>query len=515
MTTEENANGTANQSIATQPTPDISKAIAFPYVDSVLRMKEYEYYTNLFMGDHFTAFNVKIQDEKFTKAYKQLRYVKANFAGLISKILADMLFSEPIKVTAHDGDQDWINNLWYENNMDVQCYESAMGNSALGDALFKIRSGPREPGQAENTVIIEDITPTIYFPNVDGFNVRSMPDKQELAWTFKRNGKKYLRKEVHIPGYIYNFCYEMQEDKIMQMVPLATTGLTDLIPIEKTGITKSLIVHVPNWKTGNRYFGISDYYDLDSIFFAINNRMTSIDNILDKHSDPILMVPPGVIDEHGNVNKKALGVMEVEQGEGEPKYIVWDASLENAFKETEKLMEFMYLTAEISPDILGLGQGVTDSGRALKFKLMRTIAKAQRKKLYYDRAIKEVLYIAQLFAKANGIPVKGKTLSKPPVVPDIDWKDGLPIDNKEQLENETMAVDGGFTSKKAAIMRIYGIDEDSADKLLEEIKAEGAIDMPKTGFGSGGNPFGAKDNTGMTPEEIAKQKADEAAKLKK
>jgi hypothetical protein len=61
-------------------------------------------------------------------------------------------------------------------------------------------------------------------------------------------------------------------------------------------------------------------------------------------------------------------------------------------------------------------------------------------------------------------------------------------------------------------MRIYGIDEDSAEKLLEEIKEEGAIEMPKTGFGSG-NPFEKKPM--MTPEELAKQKEDAAGKLKK
>jgi hypothetical protein len=453
----------------------------FPYLDAKLRLQDYDYFSKLFLGDHFTAFNVRIDDERWTRTYRKLRYVKANFAGLLSKILADMLFSEPVRVIAPDGDQKFIDSLWYENKMDVQCYESALSNSALGDAVFKIRVGKRNPADSESTVIIEDITPTIYFPQVDPFNARAIPEKQELAWVFKKDGKEYLRKEIHTAGFIQNEVYAIQDGRIGAIQPLSIIGLDNAKQLEKTNIDYQLIVHIPNWKIGNMYFGLSDYYDLDSIFYAINNRLTSIDNILDKHSDPILMVPPGVLDEKGQVNKKALGVIEVQEGENQkPEYIVWDASLENGFKEIEKLMEFFYITAEISPDALGMGQGMSDSGRALKFKLMRTIAKAARKKLYYDRAIKEIIYIAQLVAKANNVKVAGQLLKDDPVVPEIDWADGLPIDQKEQLENETSAIDAGLTTKKDAIMRIYSVDEETAEEILEDIKDENGIDMPKT-----------------------------------
>lgn len=479
-------NSQNNQALQTRET--------FPYVDSKLRLQDYDYFSKLFIGDHFTAFNIRIDDERYTKAYRRLRYVKANIAGLISKILADMLFSEPLRIIAPEGDQAYVDKLWYENKMDTQCYESALSNSALGDAVFKLRIGKRHPADAKTTIIIEDITPTIYYPKIDPFNVRAEPETHELAWIFKKGESEYLRKEIHSAGYIRNEVYLMQEGKIGAIQPLSIIGLENSKVTEETRIDRPLIVHVPNWKLGNMFFGISDYYDLDSLFFAINNRLTSVDNILDKHSDPILMVPQGVLDEKGHVNKKALGVIEVQEGENQkPEYIVWDASLENAFKEVEKLLEFLYMTAEISPDILGLGEGVSDSGRALKFKLMRTIAKAARKKLYYDHALKEVMYIAQLLGKAWGIEMDGKTLQKEPVVPEIDWKDGLPIDQKEQLENETAAIDAGLTSKKSSIMRLYDVNEESAEEMLDEIKEEDAVAMPKPSFGG---EFGGAGSTG-------------------
>lgn len=452
-------------------TPKPNAIGMFPNEKERMRLDDYEYYRKLFLGKHFEAFRIKIDDVRYNRAYARLRYLVVNFAGLLSKIMADMLFSEPPTIKVPNGDQEWVDNFWRENKMDIQCYESALGNSYQGDALFKLRAGPRN-AEEESTVICEDINPKLYFPDIDGFNVRAEPKKIELKWTFTYGDKLYLRVESHEPGKIYNKIYEMQGDRIIIEVAPSVVGL-DLQAEENTNIDDPLVIHVPNWKTGDRHFGLSDYHDLDYLFYALNNRLSKIDNILDKHGDPILMVPQGVIDEKGQVNKKALGVIEIKEGEnGKPEYIVWDASLQSAFTEVEKLVDFLYLTAEISPDILGLGQGTSDSGRALKFKLMRTIAKTQRKRLYYDQAIKELIYRAQVFAKANNLTVNGKVLQKEPVKPEIEWKDGLPIDDTELQDKLIQAIDAGIKSKKDVVMELEGVDEKNAEIKLQEIEDE-------------------------------------------
>lgn len=473
----------------------------FPYAGSEQRLYDYDYYMRLLLGDHFSAFNIKIDNEDYNRAYAKMRYVKVNFAGIVSKVVSDMLFSEPI-IVKDEENQDFIDAFWQENKMDMQLLESALGNSALGDALFKLRVGKRQQTDKESTIIAEDITPKIYFPEIDGFNVRAVPKQQELAWTFKSGDKTYLRQEIHMPQLIKNNVYEMEGNKIMAKVGLGVLGIPDLKDEVATGIDDFMIVHVANWKTGDRFFGISDYYDMDNLFYALNHRMSQIDNILDKHGDPILMTPPGVLDKNGNVNRKALGVIEVKDGDQKPEYIVWDASLDNAFKYIEKLVEFMYLVGEISPDVLGLGEGVSDSGRALKFKLMRTIAKVARKKVYYDQAIKQIIYVAEKLAVAHNLKIGGVAFKGEPKYPEIQWADGLPIDISETIETETKAIDAGLTSKRDAIMRTYQVDEDTADEMVKNIKDETAIEMPKTDVG--GSFFGKKnENTDQ------KQQADD------
>lgn len=477
-----------------------AESVAFPYPDSTQRLLNYSYFENLFFGDHFEAFNLKINNHQFGKQYSKLRYVMVNFAGLVSKICADMLFSEPITIKMPEGgDQDYVEALAKTNKLNTQLYESALSNSYNGDAVFKVRVGKRHPNDEKSSVIIEDITPRIYFPKLDPFNVRSEPLQKELAWLFNVGTKQYLRKEIHEPGKIINKVFEMHEGKIGNEASLDLLNAGQLPEEVDTKIPESLIIHIPNWKVGSRWEGVSDYYDLDSLFFAINNRMTKVDNVLDKHTDPILMVPPGVLDEDGRVQKKSMQVIEIGEGEnGKPEYIVWDASLENAFKEIEKLVEFMYMIGEVSPDVLGLGEGVSDSGRALKFKLMRTIAKVARKKLYYYTGIQQVLYVAQLMGKAWGVEADGKLIKGEAMRPDLVFADGLPADDTELLENESKAIDIGITSKKDSIMRVYGVDEQTAEERLKEIEKEKPkIELPKMNLG--GEP---EDPNNKPPKEL-------------
>ena len=467
-----------------------SKPDRFPYTDDdTNRLADYNYFYQLFEGAHFEAFKQKIKNEHFNKAYAKLKYIYVNFAGMISRIVADMLFGEPVKPKVENPElQAWLEDLWKENFLDILLYESALDNSARGDELFKIRVDKRTQSE-DPTVLVETAPASIYFPHIDGFNISKEPDVKELAWVVMVDKDQYLRREIHERGMIYNEVYKMKGSKVEGRAALSVLGIPGLIDQQATNIDRHLLVHIPNWKTRSRHFGYSDYNDLDALFYAINNRITKVDNVLDKHTDPILMVPPGVIDEKGKVKKDAR-VIEMGEGEdGKPEYIVWDASLENAFKEIEKLVEFIYMIGEVSPDVLGLGKGQSDSGRALKFKLMRTIAKVNRKKLYYDRAIKEALYVSQLLAKQWNAKVGGKNFSWEPEMPELVWQDGLPVDESELIENESKAIDAGITSQKAAVMKVHGIDEDNAEQMIKEIDKEKEVQMPETFSKNNTNPF--------------------------
>lgn len=489
--------GNTNKTFSSNNQAGANDFLKFPSDFDKARLQRYAQNDKLFRGDHFNAFSLRINDPKWTKDYYILKYVAANFAGLISKVCADMLFSEPIKIDTDDGDQEWLEQVIRQNKLHTQFYESALANSRHGDAVFKIRSGILNPGDEVPTVIIEDISPSVYFPVLNNSNVREEPKTVDIAWTVSIGNKQYLRKETHSPGKITNSLWLMDGEQIKSEVDISLLGDNGLEPEQSTNINESLIVHVPNWRDGSTFYGYDDYSDLMSLFYAINNRMTKGENILDKHSDPILALPEGVLDEEGKVRKESFHMFEIpSDGVGspvKPEYIVWNASLDPAFKQIEKLVEMLYMFSETSPDAFGMGNGQSDSGRALRYKMMRTIAKVARKKLYYDTAIKQVLFVAQKFAQANKIPLTdGSFLTKEPVFPEIIWQDGLPIDDREVIENEEMRLASGTQTVVDAIKNIDNIDEEAAQKKYAAILAESAVDVPTSA------PKSTANNNDMT-----------------
>lgn len=458
--------------------------LTFPKRADKDRLDLYTHFDRLYFGDHYAAFAIR-GEKDFTERYKKLRYVVANFAGLMSRVMADMLFGENLGVDAADkNNQGFLDGLFEDNELQNQLYESALGSSRRGDALFKVRVGQRNPAlvSSPSTIIIEEVTPAIYFPQLDQMATRNVPTQDVLAMVFAQNGKEYLHKEIHVPGYIFHevYLYDSKQQKILGTMDPLQFGYQ---PMEETGIERSLVFHIPNVRDGSGFFGTSDYKDLDPLFFALNNRLTKVDNILDKHSDPILAVPPGVIDEEGKVKKEALGMFEVDNenpGFNKPEYIVWNANLDSAFKEIDKLVQMLFMFSEIAPASMGADEGSggqLQSGRALKFKLLSTIRKRNRKLRYFDQAIKDMLETAQELAVVHGVEIDG---FKPttPERPALKWGDGVINDEVEMTDVQIARVDAGLSSRADAIAELDDVSPDDAKKKVKEIDKESEPTLP-------------------------------------
>lgn len=465
--------------------------LIFPKQHDRARLEKYRHFDQLYDGDHYEAFNQKTTGD-FNKQYKKLRYLVANYAALISKVMADMQFGETIIVdTKEKANAEYLTSLIHENELMNQGYESAIINSRRGDDVFKIRIGKRNPLdlEAKPEIIIEQVGADIYFPQFDSKAARNVAVQDVIATQFSQGGKTYLHKETHQPGKIYHEVYQY-DPRMGQIISNEDVTQFGYVPEELTKINRSLVFHIPNFRDG-KFFGPSDYKDLESLFFALNNRLTKTDNILDKHSDPILAVPPGVIDEDGKVKKESLGMFEVDNenpGFNKPEYIVWNANLEAAFKEIDKLVELLFMMSEIAPATMGADKnGQAESGRALKFKLLATIRKRNRKMAYYDMAFKNMLKTAMELSLAWGIPTLDGNKPVSVEIPTIKWPDGVANDEVEMTDVEVARVDAGLQSKKDAIARLDDISPEQAEEKLKEIEDEQLPDLQEITNNAGGN----------------------------
>lgn len=474
----------------------------YPSQELQERISKYNLYEKIFLGEHFDAFK-QIAPKEVSEAYSRLRYVASNFGRMMSMLSADMLFEEFPKITLQNGDNEFFGAMMQANKFHIQLYESGAEQSYFGDVVLRMRA-------KDGKLVVEDIQPHSYDVEINPMNVRAEPTAHILQWAVDlpvANGKtrKALFKEIHRKGSIEYKLIEIENGELTVELPIGDYFKDDKgnphPEVVNTKVDDFLMVHIPNYRTNTRYFGISDYKDLINLFFAINNRITRVDNILDAHGEPILAVPDGVLDEKGNVRREAFGVIEVssmEAGGQMPQYIVWDAKLESAFEEIDRLVDYLFMFSDMSPALFGRDKdGQAESGRALKYRLLRTLAKKHRKELYYDANLRNFFTTAQKFAKANSLSCNGVKMTGKVVEPTIKWQDGIINDALEQIELEERKLDAGLTTKAESIAVVDGITEEEAEEKLMKIKKEAKENQPTFSanpiFNSDGNNNDSSD----------------------
>lgn len=411
-----------------------------PTDDDRKRLEKYKENKKLFRGRHDEIFK-DVQRRLENADQKAMTYLVANYCGLLSKLSADMLFGEQPKFKVNNEDTDErLQEMITENKFYTGLYESALGNSYRGDSCYKVRYARKNKFSDERSIIIEPQNPNYFFVEQADDNIRQI-NRQIIGWDFMKDttgdgieDTRYLKLEVHEPGSIYNFLYKISGYTVQEEVDLSIL-YPELDEMQETKVDDFIIAHIPNWRDDESFWGYSDYLDMKSLQDEANNRISQISRVLDKHADPKMKGPAEALDREGKIDVSGSRYFPYEKDGAEPGYITWEAKLEMAFKQIDYILKMMFLVTETSPDAFGLSEGsVADSGRALKYRLMRLLSKVARKKRYYDDAIKDILYKAQLMdIYHNNKKYDAERLS-------ASWRDGIPDDPKEKAE-ETEILD--------------------------------------------------------------------------
>lgn len=454
-----------------------SKGSVFPF--QYKRIYRYRENIKIFEGEHYDVFKKWNNNGKL--------YVYANLAGIICKKSADFLFGEEAVISAGTGDSTpeavAIERLVNDNCLGQENYEAALAASVLGDAFYRIRYGQELGGELPAELdpyrtFIENISPLDIFPEVNPMNRKQIKAYHICIPVYNQFSKEWsLQCESHYAGFIQYHNYELSplETDIDGVVEKWKIGKQiGTMEAQQTGIPYPLVVHIPNTGRELTWEGLDDLSEHKALLDEINNRLSQIAGILDKHADPAMAVPMGVLADDGTgrpvfrvAQDKVFEVM----GKDDiiPQYITWNGNLQEAMTELSKLVDLLLIAAEIPPIALGMNDSGTSgsSGLSIKFRMQSLLSKVNRKKLYFNKGITTVLYIAQLLEKALGIA------DYTPVRPKIVFKDGLPVDSLQEV-NEMNVRTGGMPtiSRKTAMMRLDNLTEAQADAEIEKITAE-------------------------------------------
>ncbi|MFD9628666.1 phage portal protein [Peribacillus muralis] len=464
----------------------------YPSPLHVARIKRYRDNKKIVKGDSLEV--LKKHYPELNETYRNTLFVGINLPGIIAKKSADFLFGESAIYSAGKKDnspeQKVIDELVDRNELNILNYESALSNAYRGDSFYKVRYGqefngilPKEVD--EFRVIIEAQNPEYVFPEtLQGDANKVLAYHVAFPVQVQANSDDWILKvESHYPGFI-SYREYVVSPMIVNLDGEVEQFSIDAEIIErrkdiKTGVPHNLIIHVPNYATDDSWEGIDDISEHYALLAEISGRISQIKDILDKHSNPAMIVPMGTLDEDENGQPQfRVGIDKVfevmDKTEVEPKYLVWNGQLENAFKALEKNIELLLSMSEIPLVALGAGDAGTSgsSGLSIKFRMSSMISKVNRKRQYYEKALKRVFLVAQkLDQVAKGVRKEALDYELSPIK--IHFGDGLPNDELEQVTIYSTRLAGMPTiSQKSAIMKLDGLSSEQADAEIERMKEE-------------------------------------------
>lgn len=450
-----------------------------PLQDRWSRLRHYEY---LLTNNHEAVYLKGLSKDDLSI---YVRYLVVNFARAISKVSADFLIGDGIKITPSDditdNDKELLNIIKNENReysgrrpLNNLCHQTAFTSSAYGISYWKIYAeNEDEVGR------ISYLSPFNVYP-VAAVNNADVITKYVVELKFIENGKSFLLREHHYLGQNIYELFEVKDDN------KGNYSLTSVIPVNSTLATSGLsedgienlqkpifdIIAVPNIiARPDEIEGESDYVEIADLQGELNRRVSQLSGVFDKHGNPKMAVPAGVLDDRGQLRRSNAEVFEVAGLSSDtfvPSYITYDSHTQEAITWIDKITELLYFLSEISPSAAGENrEGNPESAAALRYRLMRTISKIQRKRRFMEPAIK--------MAIDNCFLIVGKEAPEY----NIEFADPMPISTTERAQEDALLVEKGIMSQEQAVRRRMGdADEQTIQDELSRLKAEQQVITP-------------------------------------
>jgi hypothetical protein len=278
-----------------------------------------------------------------------------------------------------------------------------------------------------------------------------------------------------------------------------------------TGYDGIPVEYIPNSQMVGEFWGESDYAPMRDMAEEIMVRFSMLADVLNKHAYPKMVVPSELTEKITSATREDLArggfpreIVDVVSGMDKndlsalvdifgtdpdtdrgtlPRYVTWDASLASAYQELDKAFEFLLMVTCLPPEAFGLAKyGISESGRALKFRNTRALAETNKKRLFMLAPLKRIIRAALAFA---GAQVALSDIS-------IITEDGLPFDSIDATAVAVQQKAAGIASLQTAIRMINpDLSNDAVEEEIARITAEGIIGQIEAMGGIPGFPGGA------------------------
>ena len=437
----------------------------YPPTGEQARIERYRENRKLFETDHAEEWREEFDRiaRRLRKSPNEVRTI-LNYQQLLSKKTADFVCSEP-PTLEFKGDADGIGKLLEQQRFSTKLYEGIIDVSRYGNAIQKI---------VDNR--LSTVAPEYWFPIVSPADLKEIV-QHVIAFPTDFNDRgeaTELYVEIHNAGSVETrrYSYSGQTKLIGE---LKENG--DVVKTNLDGFAVFPLFNVTH--SGNIY-GLDDYTIVNSLVKQIMWRLHCADNVLDKHSEPSMTGPASALDfdERTGMYYLNLGNYFKRNSNDDPNisYVTWDGNLTANLAEIDVLFNQLYILSEMGAAFLeGNSSGSTNSGTALKLRLVAPRIKAQRIVGINDATVRDI--IAAL-CRVNSMAVDPDKLN-------LVWNDGLPDDPVEDANRRAVETGGRPTKSQFAAIKERGLSDEETEAELEQIRLEQAASAPY--------PLGIKD----------------------
>lgn len=413
------------------------------------------------------------------------------FVKMVSFSYANLLAGEPMSFTIGEGkaakSQAAIKRIMRESRFGVVAFNAAIGQSVEGRTYLKVRRGKLHSRDTKERVVIENLWSQSVFRLQDPGGIH--PLGFVISTQLEIGESCYLKIEVHYPGEIVHELWSVQKSGVIgerqnfeAILGYIPGGIQDPMGgSQDTGVDELLVTEIDNLDTNG--WSLPDMHGSEINVRLLEDRLSRDTEILNKHASPKLAVPPGVLDEKGQVQRTTFDGMVFEMGESGlmvPTYITWDPKVKESMEYFDKIIGLMLANTGLTHQIVGLESklGWADSGTALRLRMIPTLAKVNAKKLHLSPAFDAV--VRNALALADGFGDFGSTEISDDVDIAMTWRDGIPADPIEESTVTRNRTAGARTMSTKSAVRFHNPDmsEDSVKAEMADIKADEAVPAP-------------------------------------
>lgn len=455
-----------------------------------IRMARTQEYWRLYCNEDYLK-HFKLQGEKDRE-----KLFSINYGKLLINTVIMFTVGEPFAISAPEGREGvslLCDMVWEANNKRVKGFNIFQSGSVSGDCFIKVGFDDN----AKNKEFLEKIRivviPSNYvFPVWDAENpdrmlrceIHTLLPRDKAKFPYNEKGKY---KHVLDPNFMRHIEY-ITETEIREYI-----DYEEIVEKQRENILKEVpVVHIPNFKVNERYWGVSDYVDFVDLQDLINELDTSTRNIVKYHEQPTTIVYGAKARQlEKGFNKIWSGL----PANAKVENLVLETDLSNTNKFKERLREEMYAQANVPELVRGKNIPISNtSGVALEMMYFPSVVKSKVKQSHYAPGLSLINYFIlrylqtkkenfklENYIKQSSIEKEGdfeKSSTEEKIAmefkrniyhTDIIYKSILPKDEQKQLDTLAKKLEMKIITREKVLSEL---GEKNITDTLERVDAE-------------------------------------------